>query len=84
MEAAVTGILGKLYVYHTVHGARVVARSLHLTDNCASDEEIEDGIRMLKDDLDACGREMRRLLRLNRSGSLFEGWPSAADEVRQR
>jgi hypothetical protein len=84
MEAVMTGILGKLYVDHGVHGARVVARSLHLTDNCASDEEIEKSIRMLKDDLDACAKEMSRVLRLNRRGSLFEGWPSAADEVLQR
>ena len=36
---------------------------------------------MLKDDLDACASEMKRLLKLDRSGSLFEGWPSANDDV---
>jgi hypothetical protein len=36
---------------------------------------------MLKDDLDACGREMKRLLAVNRRGSMFEGWPSANDDV---
>jgi hypothetical protein len=36
---------------------------------------------MLKDDLDACAREMKRLLEVNRRGSLFEGWPSANDET---
>jgi hypothetical protein len=77
-----TGILDKLYVEHGVHGARVVARSLHLTSACASEEEIETSIQMLKDDLDACEREMRRLLSINRA-SLFEGWPSAADDVRR-
>jgi hypothetical protein len=30
---------------------------------------------MLKDDLDACAREMKRLVRLNRA-SVFEGWPT--------
>jgi hypothetical protein len=33
------------------------------------------------DDLDACAREMKRLLEVNRRGSLFEGWPSANDDA---
>jgi hypothetical protein len=36
---------------------------------------------MLKDDLDACAKEMKRLIKLNQRGSLFEGWPSANDDV---
>jgi hypothetical protein len=36
---------------------------------------------MLKDDLDACSKEMKRLAEVNRRGSLFEGWPSANDDV---
>lgn len=76
-----TGILDKFYVEHGVHGARVTARTLQLTAPCTSDAEIEESVRMLKDDLDACERDMKRLIRLNRSGSLFEGWPSAQDQV---
>ncbi|MFL6751801.1 MAG: hypothetical protein ACJ8FL_01020 [Sphingomicrobium sp.] len=76
-----TGILGKLQVEHTAHGARVVARSNQLTRDCFTDQEIDTAIEMLKDDLDACAREMKRLLEVNRRGSLFEGWPSANDDV---
>jgi hypothetical protein len=36
---------------------------------------------MLKDDLDACGREMKRLLEVNRRGSMFEGWPKPKDAL---
>jgi hypothetical protein len=39
---------------------------------------------LLKDDLDACAREMKRLLEVNRRGALFEGWPSAQDEAIER
>ena len=70
------GILGKFQVEHNVHGAKVVARSAQLTIECTEDDEIDIAIRMLKDDLDACASEMKRLVRVNRSGSLFEGWPS--------
>ena len=73
-----TGILDKLCVEHGVHGARVVARSNHLTANCIADDEIDDAIQLLKGDLDACAKEMKRLLKVNRSGMLFEGWPTDA------
>ena len=79
-----TGILNKFYVEHGVHGARVAARSLQLTGSCGSDAEIEASIQILKDDLDACEREMKRLVRVNRSGSLFEGWLAPADDVLQQ
>jgi len=75
-EARMTGILGQFHVEHNVHGARVVGRSLQLTRDCAEDGEIDAAIQMLKDDLDACAKEMKRLVKVNRSGSLFEGWPS--------
>jgi hypothetical protein len=81
MEAVMTGILNKFYVEHGVHGARVVARSRHLTDACTSDAEIDRHIAMLKDDLDACANEMKRLVKINHSGTLFEGWPSADGEA---
>jgi hypothetical protein len=81
MEAQMTGILGKLHVEHGIHGARVMARSLQLTSDCNDDSEIDAAIQMLKDDLDACAREMKRVLEVNRRGSLFEGWPSAADDL---
>ena len=71
-----TGILGKFYVEHDINGARVMARSHHLTGSCIADDEIDANIQMLKDDLDACAREMKRLVKVNRSGALFEGWPA--------
>lgn len=73
-----TGILGKFYVEHNVHGARVLARSLQLTSDCVEDGEIDMIVQMLKDDLDACAKEMKRLVKVNRSGLLFEGWPTDA------
>ena len=76
-----TGILNKFHVEHGIHGARVMARSQQLTSDCLEDDEIDRAIEMLKDDLDACGREMKRLLAVNRRGSMFEGWPSANDDV---
>ncbi len=75
-----TGILDKFYVEHGIHGARVMAHSQQLTGNCIADGEIDSTIEMLKGDLDACAREMKRLVKANR-GSLFEGWPSANDDV---
>ena len=70
-----TGILNKFYVEHGIHGARVMARSHPLTEGCTADDEIDTSIQMLKDDLDACGKEMKRLVNVNRR-SLFEGWPA--------
>jgi hypothetical protein len=54
----------------------VMARSLQLTPNCMGDGEIDTHIQQLKDDLDACARDMKRLMAIDRRGSLFEGWPS--------
>jgi hypothetical protein len=73
-----TGILGKFQVEHNLHGARVVTRSLQLTSDCTEDDEIDSAIQMLKDDLDLCAKNMKRLVKVNRSGALFEGWPSEA------
>jgi hypothetical protein len=74
-----SGILNIFRVEHGIHGARVMLRSDPLTPNCSSDDEIDASIQSLKDDLDACGREMKRLLDVNRRGSLFEGWPRGKD-----
>lgn len=76
-----TGILGKFHVEHDLHGARLIARSQQLTSSCSTEDAIDNAVQMLKDDLDACAREMKRLLVIDRRGSLFEGWPSATDEV---
>jgi hypothetical protein len=70
-----TGILDKFHIEHGVHGARVLSRARQLTGFCEDDDEIDLAIQMLKDDLDACAREMKRLVRLNRA-SVFEGWPA--------
>jgi hypothetical protein len=75
------GILDKFYVEHGNHGARVMARSHQLTGSYSSEEAIDAAIQMLKDDLDACAREMKRFAQLDRRGALFEGWPSANDDV---
>ena len=74
-----TGILDKFHVENSVHGTRVRARSTQLTGDCVTDDEVDAAIQMLKDDLDACGREMKRLLDVNRRGAMFEGWPSKND-----
>jgi hypothetical protein len=75
-----TGILGKFQVEHDVHGVRVTARSHALTGDCSAEREIETAIQMLKDDLDACASEMKRVVALDRRGSMFEGWPSHQDD----
>jgi hypothetical protein len=78
MEGTVSGILDKFHVEHGIHGARVLARSLQLTSFLNDERDIESTIDMLKDDLDACAREMKRLTRLNSRGALFEGWNAEA------
>jgi hypothetical protein len=70
-----SGILGKFQVEHDIRGARVIARTHQLTGDCVGEAEIELAIQMLKDDLDACGKEMKRLVELSQRGSQFEGWP---------
>ncbi len=72
-----TGILDKFYVENCIQGARVMARSQQLTAGWIVDDEIDSTIQMLKDDLDACAKEMKRLGQVNRR-SLFEGWPTDA------
>ena len=74
-----TGILDKFHVEHGLHGARVLARSTVLTNYCHDDREIDGAIQLLKDDLDACAREIKRLNEVNSRGALFEGWPSRAE-----
>jgi hypothetical protein len=73
-----TGILDKFHVEHGFHGARVMARSHQLTNDCIAEDEVDAVIQMLKDDLDACAKEMKGLLRVNARGSMFEGWPTEA------
>ena len=77
-EAAMTGILDKFHVEHGIHGARILTRSLQLSGYCTDDGEVDEAIESLKGDLDACGREMKRLVKVNNAGSVFEGWPSDA------
>jgi hypothetical protein len=69
-----TGILDKFHVEHGINGARVVARTHQITSYCTDERDIDGSIQLLKDDLDACAREMKRLLELNSRGALFEGW----------
>jgi len=67
-----TGKLGKFYIEHGLHGARIMAASHQLTNNCIADGEIETEIQMLKDDLDACAAEMKRRVKTER-GDLLKG-----------
>lgn len=76
-----TGVLGKFHVDHDNHSVRLVARSHRLSANCATDAEIDTAIQMLKDDLDACACEMKRIVALNSRSALFEGWPSMRDQA---
>ena len=69
-----TGILNKFFVEHGVYGARALAHTTQLTSACTSDSEVDGAIQLLKDDLDACAREMKRLIEVNNRGALFEGW----------
>jgi hypothetical protein len=69
-----TGILDKFHVEHGIHGARVHARSQLLTPYCSDPGEVDGAIQLLKDDLDACAREMKRLIEVNNRGAVFEGW----------
>jgi len=69
-----TGILDKFHVEHGIYGTRVLVRSNQLTGYCLEDREIDEAVQMLKDDLDACAREMKRLNEVNSRGALFEGW----------
>lgn len=78
-----TGILDKFYVEHGIQGARVMTRSLQLSSGCRTDEEIDASIEQLIDDLEACAREMKRLLKINTSTPLFEGWPPANDDAQE-
>ena len=71
-----TGILDKFYIEHGAQGAKVMARTPQLTGPI-EENEIDANIEMLKDDLDACAKEMKRLFHLNRV-PLFEGWPADA------
>ena len=76
-----SGILDKFHVEHSIHGARVMARSLQMTNHCVSDSDIDEAIAMLKDDLDTCAKEMKRLVEVNSRGAMFEGWPKGGDRV---
>lgn len=73
-----SGILDKFHVEHGVHGSRILARSLQLTNFLTDEKSIDAMVTLLKDDLDACAREMKRLTRIEARGALFEGWGAEA------
>ncbi|HEY7006771.1 MAG TPA: hypothetical protein VH392_09865 [Sphingomicrobium sp.] len=75
------GILEKFQVGRSGNGVKVIARSPQLTSECTDDRQIDEAIEMLKDDLDACAREMKRLVAIDRRGALFEGWPTGKDKL---
>ena len=74
-----TGVLDKFHVEHGAHGVSVAARHNPLTNACISDAEVDAAIELLKGDLDACAREMKRHLAIDHRAALFEGWPSPRD-----
>ena len=76
-----TGILNKFYVERGVHGAKIIARSNQLTADCVAEGDIEASVQLLKADLDACAREMKRRVALEQRGSLFEGWATVDSDV---
>ena len=76
-----SGILDKFHVERGLSGVKVIARSRQLTGECTTDGEIDDAVQMLKDDLDACAREMKRLVAIDQRGAMFQGWPSAKDDL---
>jgi hypothetical protein len=80
-ESDMAGILDKFHVERGVTGVRVIARSRQLSSDCTTDSEIDDTVQMLKDDLDACAREMKRLVAIDARGAMFQGWPSAKDDL---
>lgn len=69
-----SGVLDKFHVEHGAQGSRVLARSQQLTSFLTDEQGIDTMIALLKDDLDACAREMKRLARIDSRGALFEGW----------
>ena len=73
-----SGILDKFHVEHGIHGTRVLTRSQQITGYCVDEREVDEAIQLLKDDLDACAREMKRLIEISSRGALFEGWPTNA------
>ena len=75
VQAPRAGILDKFYVEHSAQGSKVMTRTPQLTVHI-DDDEIDENIQMLKDDLDACASEMKRLANINRE-SLFEGWSAS-------
>ena len=75
------GILDKFHVERGVQGVRVIARSRQLSNDCTTDSEIDDAVEMLKDDLDACAREMKRLVAIDQRGAMFQGWPTGKDDL---
>lgn len=76
-----SGILDKFSVEHGLSGTRVIARSTQLSGFCNSDAEIDDAVDLLKSDLDACAREMKRLIAIDGRGAMFEGWPTSRDDL---
>ena len=77
-EVRMTGILDKFHVEHGIQrGARAGANAAADRSLPRDDRDVDTAIQMLKDDLDACAREMKRLIEVNSRGALFEGW--AAD-----
>ena len=45
-----------------------------MTGFLTDEQNIDTMVELLKDDLDACAREMKRLVRIESRGALFEGW----------
>lgn len=60
------GKLDKFYVEHEVNGAKIMAHSHQLSPGCIADGEIDTHVELLKADLDARAREMKRRVKSER------------------
>lgn len=57
-----------------IHGARVVVSGLPICNACLSGEEVNAQIRLLKADLDAVARRMKREIRMQKEMPVFDGY----------
>lgn len=58
-------------------GARVIVNRTPLMGGCLSDSEVDANIQILKEDLDAVARQMKKAIREQQSQSPFGGPESA-------
>ena len=55
--------IGKFYFECDAQGGVIKANTLHLSARCLCDGEVDDYVKMLKDDLDAVAGKMKKAIR---------------------